>query len=230
MLFETLTGARAFPGDDLTDTLAAVVRAEPNWALLPPGLPSTLAVYLKRCLQKDPKQRIPDMAAMRLALEGAFEMAAPQATTWGTARQSRHPLVWASAVIAIGSLAVAAFALWNQPAAVQKTSARLTIPLPAGAEITSYPAITRDGRTVAYVARQGTEDAQLYLRDLNSFKARALAGSNGARQPFFSPDGKWVAFFAQGQLQAGSRSSKARRCSPPRLTLATPHALVIRCL
>ena len=79
--------------------------------------------------------------------------------------------------------------------------ARLTIPLPPGQEITSYPAITRDGRTVAYVTQQGTEDSQLYLRDLNSFEARAVAGSSGAKQPFFSPDGKWVAFFAQGQLQ-----------------------------
>ena len=54
---------------------------------------------------------------------------------------------------------------------------------------------------MAYVARQGTEDSQLYLRDLNSFETRAVAGSKGARQPFFSPDGKWVAFFAQSQLQ-----------------------------
>jgi hypothetical protein len=109
--------------------------------------------------------------------------------------------VWASALVAVVSLSVAGFALWNRPAAVQKTSARLTIPLPPGAEVTSYPAITRDGRTVAYVAQQGTEDSHLYLRDLNSFEARAVAGSSGARQPFFSPDGKWVAFFAQGQLQ-----------------------------
>jgi Tol biopolymer transport system component len=196
-----LTGVRAFPGEDLTDTLAAVVRAEPNWTLLPPGLPSTLVVYLRRCLQKDPKQRIPDMAAMRLALEGAFETAAPETTTAVPVRQKYHPLVWASAAIAAMSLAVAAFAVWNRPAAVQRTSARLSIPLPPGAEITSYPAITSDGRTVAYVAQQGTEDSQLYLRDLNSFEVRALAGSNGARQPFFSPDDKWVAFFAQGYLQ-----------------------------
>ena len=54
---------------------------------------------------------------------------------------------------------------------------------------------------MAYVSQQGTEDAQLYLRDLNSFEPRAVAGSSGAEQPFFSPDGKWVAFFAHGQLQ-----------------------------
>ena len=200
VLFEMLTGARAFPGEDLTDTLAAVVRAEPNWTLLPAGLPSTLVVYLRRCLQKDPKQRIPDMAAMRLALEGAFETATPH-TTAAPVRRKHPPLVWASAAIAVGSLAVAAVAVWNRPAAVQQRSTRLTIPLPPGTEITSYPAITSDGRTVAYVAQQGTEDSQLYLRDLNSFEVRALAGSNGARQPFFSPDDKWVAFFAQGHLQ-----------------------------
>ena len=113
-----LTGARAFPGDDLTDTLAAVVRAEPDWSLLPTGLPPTLVVYLQRCLQKDPKQRVPDMATMRLALEGAFDTAAPQARR-DLGASHRRALVWASAAIAVASLAVAAFALWNRPAAVQ---------------------------------------------------------------------------------------------------------------
>ena len=201
VLYEMLTGTRAFPGDDLTDTLAAVVRGEPDWTLLPPNLPPTLGVCLRRCLQKDPKQRIPDMATMRLALEGAFETPAAQTTGTVPPRQSGRPFVWASAAIAVASLAVAAFALWSRPEVAPQTSARLTIPLPAGSELTSYPAITPDGRTVAYVAQQGTEDSQLYLRDLNSFEARAVAGTSGARQPFFSPDGKWVAFFAQGFLQ-----------------------------
>jgi Tol biopolymer transport system component len=101
-------------------------------------------------------------------------------------------------VVAAASLA---FALRNRPPATQKTAARFTIPLSLGQEITSYPAITRDGRTVAYVAQQGTDDAQLYLRDLNSFEARPVPGASGARQPFFSPDGKWVAYFARGLLQ-----------------------------
>jgi serine/threonine-protein kinase len=108
--------------------------------------------------------------------------------------------MWALAVIAAASFTLAAFAWWSRPAVIPRTSARLTIPLPQGQEITSYPAIARDGRTVAYVTRQGTDDAQLYLRDVNAFEPRAVAGSSGAKQPFFSPDGKWVAFFAQGQL------------------------------
>ena len=115
--------------------------------------------------------------------------------------QSRRSLVWVSAAIAVVSLAVAAFALWNRPAAVQQTSARLTIPLPPGSELTSYPAITRDGRTVAYVARQGTDDSQLYLRDLNSFEARAVPGSK--RRPAAVLFAGWQ---MGGVLRAGTTS------------------------
>jgi len=136
-----------------------------------------------------------DIGEARLALETANEPApAP-------VRQSQYPLVWALAVIAVASLAVSAFALWQRPAAVQKISARLTIPLPPGAEITSYPAITRRRPDCRYVAQQGMEDSQLYLRDLNSFEGsrgalfRAAPSSRSFRRR------RWVAFFAQGQLQ-----------------------------
>ena len=199
VLFEMLTGRRAFAGDDLAITLAAVVMNDPAWATLAPATPWGVQQLLRRCLVKDPRQRIRDMGDVRLALEHANDPAPAPAPAPDDRR--RQLLVWASAAIAVVSLAVAAFAIWNRPTAVQKTAVRLTIPLPPGQELTSYPAITRDGQTVAYVTRQGTDDAQLYLRDLSSFEPRAVADSSGALQPFFSPDGKWVAFFAQGQLQ-----------------------------
>jgi eukaryotic-like serine/threonine-protein kinase len=195
VLYEMLTGQRAFAGEDITDTIVSVVSKEPDWAALPASTPLPVRSLLRRCLDKDVKRRLRDIGEARLALEGANDAApAPD-------RQAPNTRVWAAAVIAVVSLAVAAFALWSRPAAVEQTSARLTISIPPGQEITSYPAITRDGRTVAYVMQHGTDDAQLYLRDLNSFEARAVAGSRGARQPFFSPDGRWVAFFAHGQLQ-----------------------------
>jgi Tol biopolymer transport system component len=202
VLYEMLSGARAFPGEDATDILAAVVRSEPDWSRLPPGLPSTLGIYLRRCLEKDPRQRVPDMATMRLALDGAFDsVAAPPAPVSATDRRSRLA-TWTLAAVTVASLAVAALALRYAPAAApRQPPVRLVIPLPAGAEVTSYPAITRDGRTVAFVAQRTGEDAQLYLRDLDSFDARVVTASNGAQQPFFSPDGKWVAFFAHGQLE-----------------------------
>jgi Tol biopolymer transport system component len=205
VLFEMLTGRRAFAGDDLTITLAAVVMNDPAWPTLAPETPWGVQQLLRRCLVKDPRQRIRDMGDVRLALESANDAAPMPARD----DSSRLRLVWASAVVAVVSLGVGAFAIWNRPTAVHKTAVRLTIPLPPGQELTSYPAITRDGQTVAYVTRQGTDDAQLYLRDLSSFEPRPVTGSSGALQPFFSPDGKWVAFFAQGQLQKAEVSGGA---------------------
>jgi Tol biopolymer transport system component len=207
VLFEMLTGQRAFAGDDLTITLAAVVMKDPAWATLAAETPWGVQQLLRRCLVKDPRQRIRDMGDVRLALESANDAAPTPAPARDAT--SRPRLVWASAAVAVVSLAVAAFATWNRPAPVQKTPVRLTMPLPPGQELTSYPAITRDGQTVAYVARQGTDEPQLYLRDLSAFEPRPVAGSSGALQPFFSPDGKWVAFFAQGQLQKAEVSGGA---------------------
>jgi len=201
VLYELLTGKQAFQGDDASDILAAVIRAEPDWSRLPESTPASIGLLLRRCLKKDRQQRLQDATDARIEIEDAIaapkDSGAPQA-----ASTSKSKLPWAvAASLALITAASLVFALRNRPADVQKTSARLTIPLPPGQEITTYPAITRDGRTVAYVTQQGTDDTQLYLRDLNSFEARAVAGSSGAREPFFSPDGKWVAFFGQGQLQ-----------------------------
>jgi Tol biopolymer transport system component len=203
VLYELLTGKQTFQGEDVTDILAAVVRAEPDWQGLPAATPVKVRDLLRRCLQKDKTQRFRDAGDARIEIEDAI--AAPKdsdVTQAAPALRRKFRLVLAvAAALALIAIASLVFALRNRPADVPKTFARLTIPLPPGQEITTYPAITRDGRTVAYVTQQGLDAPQLYLRDLNSFEARLVAGSSGAYQPFFSPDGKWVAFFAQGQLQ-----------------------------
>jgi len=190
VLHEMLTGKRLFQGEDVGDTLASVIKEQPNLN----DVPQQVRPLLKRCLEKDPRQRLRDIGDLELLLSDAPVTSAPSRLRLGR-------LAGVIAVLTLITVASLVFALWNRPTAVQRTEARLTIPLPPGQEITSYPAVTRDGRTVAYVTQQGTDDAQLYLGDLNAFEARAVAGSSGARQPFFSPDGKWVAFFAHGQLQ-----------------------------
>ena len=202
VLHEMLTGQRLFSAETIPETLAHVMTREIDLGTLPATTPRHIRTLLARCLVKEPKQRLRDIGEARLALAGAPETAAPQATAAQTALAPRSRLPWAVA----GSLAVMAaaaviFGGRSVPADVEKTSTRLTIPLPAGQELTSSPAITRDGRTVAYVTQQGLDAPQLYLRDLNSFESRMVTGSSGAVQPFFSPDGKWVAFFGQGQLQ-----------------------------
>jgi serine/threonine-protein kinase len=195
VLYEMLTGRRLFDAEDVSETLAAVLTRDVSLATLPVNIPPRLRTLIRDCLVRDPKQRLRDIGDARLALSD--QTAPPPAAV----RAAPRPLTWALAIVAVASLSLAAFAWWNRPTSVPKTTIRFTIPLPPGQEITSYPAITRDGRTIAYVTQQGTGDARLYLRDLGSFESRIVPGASGARQPFFSPDGKWLAFFAQGQLQ-----------------------------
>ncbi|MBI3471532.1 MAG: serine/threonine-protein kinase, partial [Candidatus Solibacter usitatus] len=199
VLFEMLTGKRAFTGAATPDVLEAVVKSDPDWTALPAGTPRYLRRLLERTLARDRKQRLQAIGEARIALENP-DRSEPGPTT--SPAPSRAGWLWPG----IAALAIVAGVSWIAsramgPAEVQKATARLTIPLPPGQELTTYPAITRDGRTVAYVTQQGTDDTQLYVRDLNAFEARPVAGSSGAKGPFFSPDGKWVAFFAQGQLQ-----------------------------
>jgi eukaryotic-like serine/threonine-protein kinase len=201
VLYEMLTGQRLFQGESAVEILGGVLNKEPDLS----AAPARAHKLLRWCLEKDRKDRLASISDARRLLsrdrEGADSAAATAPLPSRLGRTG-----WIVAGVVVASLV---FALWDRPAAVQKTEARLTIPLPPGQEIASYPAITRDGRTVAYVTQQGADAPQLYLRDLNSFEARAVAGSSGAVQPFFSPDGKWVAFFAQGQLQKAEVSGGA---------------------
>src|ERR1039458_10380162 len=153
--------------------------------------------------RRTPDNRWQSARDLRSELEwianGPAERTAPAAA----APRGRRRLPWIAAsvlaAVALG-LGIAAYRATRR-AEDSKTQARLTIALPSGQEIVSCPAISRDGRSIAYVTQQGTSETQLYLRDLNAFDARPVPGSNGARQPFFSPDGKWVAFFARGFIQ-----------------------------
>jgi Tol biopolymer transport system component len=213
VLYELLTGKQAFQGDDVTEILASVVKSEPDWPALPAQIPSSIRTLLMRCLRKDRRQRLSDAADARIEIEDAIASREDHGATQ-IVRTSKVNVPWVlTAALAITAMVAIAFGMVayraSRSPAVQNRVVRFAISLPPGEEITSYPAITLDGRTLAYVTQHGAEDSQLYLRDLNSFESRAVPGSSGARQPFFSPDGKWVAFFAQGQLQKAEVSGGA---------------------
>ncbi len=189
VLWEMLTGKQPFIGDSVTETLAAILKGEPDWEALPAGSPVGL---LRRCLEKDPKRRLRDIGDAVIEPEfGTIPSSAGQAI-------SRQLFFWVMTLIAAAAVL---YALWPRTPSVPRTVARLSIPLPQDQELADYPAISPDGQTIAYVSRKGADEPLLYLRNLNSFDARAVAGSGGAQQPFFSPDGKGIAFFAHGQLQ-----------------------------
>ena len=207
VLFEMLRGRRAFPGDDVTDTLAAVVRAEPGWSLVPREISPTLLVFLRRSLQKDPKQRVGDIRDVRLALEGAFDApAVPTDTTspGAIAPRARWPLVLALGTFVIGGLAAGA-AVRGLNGAPPSRVGRFVIPTPAEANPAlantnnSVIAMSPDGSRVVYWTTRSepssTSNGVLYLRDRGQLEPTPMRGTEGAGTgPFFSPDGEWIAF------------------------------------
>jgi Tol biopolymer transport system component len=198
VLYEMLTGRRAFDGDDISEVLASVLKTNPDWSAFPAGLPSSIRRLLRQCLEKDPKQRIRDMGDVRLMLDERDEPPPVHAPA-GKAPFPRRVLL--PAAIALFVFAAAALVLSyltrSQP---EVSSVHLSIPLPPGEQVTTEPAISPDGMTIAYAAGRTRETSRLYLRTLDSFAVRAVESSVAASTPFFSPDGLSVAFFATGKL------------------------------
>ncbi len=202
VLYELLTRRRAFAGDEVSDTLAFVLTKEPEWAALPPGTPAAVVRVLRRCLEKDPKRRLHDIADARLDLEEA--LAAPALATAPLVSPSRSlhaRWIWPSALVVVASLA--AFATWaaTRPAAGSAPVQRLVIAVPATASYTGGEiAISPDGTRIVYPATVGNQ-TMLYVRDMDRLDAQPIKGTEGASFPFFSPNGEWLGFSARGKLQ-----------------------------
>ena len=196
VLLEMLTGRKVFEGEDVSMTLSSVLQREPDWSHLPSAVSPSLSVFLRRCLAKEPKQRIPDIAAIRLALEGAFEttVSAPsEPMAVQTASQSKLP--WFTAFI-LGAI-IAGLAVWS-----------LIGPEPSG-QVTRFSQVlpesqrfTRVGRPVVAVSPDGSRlvyvaNNQLYLRAMDTLQSSPIAGTDeDPSAPFFSPDGEWIGYWS----------------------------------
>ena len=183
------------------------MKLDPAWEALPADLPARVRQVLRACLQKNPTQRMGDMQSVRLAVEGAFETAAPQTTTLAAATPRSvvaRALPWALAGT-FGVALITALVLWapwrSAPVPAPRTllasiGADASLPTNLGASAILSP----DGTTLAFVAQQAGP-ARLFLRNLDQLQAAPLAGTEGAESPFFSPDGQWLAFFAGRTLK-----------------------------
>jgi serine/threonine protein kinase/Tol biopolymer transport system component len=212
VLYELLSGKQAFPGQNTTEVLADVVKAEPDWRILPSFTPVEIRGLLQRCLRKDSLRRLRDVGDARIEIDDALAAASSgeQASSADARSRLRRTPLWAGVAVLSFVVAVSGIALWSlrrpSPAA-PGIPIRTTISLPEDQELVlnddngAYTlGISPDGKSLVYAARQAGR-SQLYLRPLDQFEARLLPGSDGARYPFFSPDGQWVAFFAEGKLQ-----------------------------
>ena len=203
VLYEILTGQRAFSGEGVAETIGAVIHKEPDWARLPAPVPPALATFMRRCLYKDPRQRMHDIADMRLALDGAFETPVPQMTGASTSPASRGRRTWmaAFAVATLGMVALATPAVRHLRETSPPTppETRVDVVTPPTDDPASF-ALSPDGRQVVY-AGSADGGSRLWLRSLATTTAQPLAGTEGARLPFWSPDSRSIGFFASGALK-----------------------------
>jgi Tol biopolymer transport system component len=202
IVFEMLNGHRAFAGADVSDTLASVLRSEPDWSALP-NEATHLTSVLKRCLEKDPKQRLRDIGDVKLLLGTA---PASQGVTRG-APSRRVAWMWASAALAVIAAALTFVHFSEKHPAVQVITSSLLPPV--GTEFnfaggSGLPALAPDGSRVVFGATGAGSNQNrrmLYVRRLDASAAQLLAGSEDAAFPFWSPDSRWVAFEQRGTLK-----------------------------
>ena len=200
VIYEMLTGQRAFVGEDTSLTLAAVMTANPDMDRLPTALPTAVRKCLERCFQKDPRTRVRDIGDVQLAMEGAFEttVLAPPNEARATQLLWQRPGAWlvVSLIVVVGLAGL--LVLQSPPTSgsrvvrfVESTEGRMTFPREGRAV-----AISPDGDLLVYAAKN-----ELFLRELGSAVATQIPGSNDGTAPFFSPDGEWIGFFTTRQLK-----------------------------
>ena len=213
VLYEMLTGCRAAQGKTVSETMAAVLESEPDWTALPQRIPPNVQRLVRRCLEKDARRRLKDIGDARLELEDAMLVAsdANARNRVGVDAQASapgHAWRWVlAAVLVLGTVAL----VWlrQPPRASSLELRRVSAELGTDASLVTFQLgqgsaiiLSPDGALLAFVA-ESAEGAprQVYIRRLDELRAAPIAGTDGALNPFFSPDGRWIAFFADGKLK-----------------------------
>ena len=212
VLFEMLTGTRLFAGETVSDTLAAVLRADPEWESLGPDTPRPIQRVLRRCLERNPKHRLHDIADARIEIEEAIRVPAETSPTTvdamlpATAQRRGSQWIGLAAGLVAGAVLswLLTAALRDGPVSAPRQAMRLASATPGGlpVQIEDRPilAISPDGQQLVVVG--GEKDSrQLYRRVLGQFDWLPIPGTEKAELPFFSPDGEWLGFTAEGKLK-----------------------------
>ncbi len=208
ILYEMLTGKQLFLGETASDTLAGILKSEPEWDDLPTDLPYQLDRVLRRCLAKDPRQRLRDIGEARVRLEdpeaesGLFSGPIHAVTDTPVSSRGKQLLPWA--LLAISVVAVG-WLQWRSPGAPEGA---LFVAMPAPQEADfhlsgSYPGppqVSPDGKRVVFSGNdKESHSVQLYLRSLADEEAVVLSDTKEAQYPFWSPDGLWVGYYARNE-------------------------------
>jgi eukaryotic-like serine/threonine-protein kinase len=201
VLMEMLTGRRLFSGETVSDTLASVLRQDLDFTALPPGTPAELQRLLRRCLERDRKNRLHDIGDARIVLEeiargGGRDVAAPERAT--------RP-IWIPAVLVVAAALVGVFAgrwIWSGPASTGPAAlVRLSIPAPAGVARFTSNAVSPDGSFIVSTGVLADGRQQLFLRRIDGLDPQPIDRTEGAYDPFISPDGRWIGFQRANRLE-----------------------------
>jgi len=211
VLYEMLTGRRAFQGDDVSDLLVAVLSKDVNLGALPANTPPAITTLLRRCLERDPRARLRDIGDARHMLDQAKAEALGGVSAAGEqpaspARRTNTRTIGLAAV-AVVSTAIAGWLFATR--AVTAPVMHVSLALPAGHALEDGPVISRDGQQVAFVSSDGNARPQLYVRRLDEPESRLIPGTEDASEPFFSPDGRSIAFYGKNALLKVSLSGGA---------------------
>ncbi len=209
VLFEMLTGRIPFPGATVSDHIAAILEREPDWSAVPASTPAAIRRLLKRCLEKDPRNRLHDIADARIEIEDT--LSSPAA---GSVPSRRASLPLPSSIAAVLLAMLVGSIAWNlrgsraAPSPPQLT--RFAVMPPATWPNISSFAVSPDGSQIVFAAQESAgTPPRLFLRRLDQFDTQALAGTEGGSNPFFSPDGQWIGFGAESALKKVSTTSTA---------------------
>ena len=205
VLFEMLTGKRAFAGDDITDVLASVLKSDPDWTAAPSNLPAPIRRLLRRCLEKDPKARLSSIGDARLELNEHEPVVAPASAAAVAARPSLMSRLWpvAAAVVITAAIAYAARPAMSAP---ELSDIRTSILAPPGQGIfpdSALVALSPDGKQVAFVTGDIQGPTGIWVRSLDALTARYIPDTKNENVtlPFWSPDSKRIGFFTAGKLR-----------------------------
>ncbi|HVS14949.1 MAG TPA: protein kinase, partial [Thermoanaerobaculia bacterium] len=209
VLYEMLVGASLFAGDSVGDTLAAVIRGDIDLQRLPPATPQAIRMLLRRCLERNPRNRLHDIADARIVIEEVLAGRSEETAVTGRAGSTGRTARWRWLVAALGLVGgiVAAGVGFRLAGGPDPVVVKAAIPAPPGATFFFDPghpgpaALAPAGDRIAFTARDAAGALLLWVRELDDLVARPLPGTDNAGYPFWSPDGRFVAFFADGKLK-----------------------------
>ena len=202
VLYEMLTGRRPFEGQDVTDVLARIVEQEPDFHALPAATPAPIRRLLQRCLEKDRRKRLPDIGVARIEIDDAL-------TTPDEASPTRVRPAWIVAAALAGALIAGVVLYARSPPTASPPLVRASIPLEGQLDFAVQQlafAVSPDGSRIVYRTVGG---GPLRIRQLHDAQSTAIAGTEDASTPFFSPDGRWLGFFVGQTLKKVSVTGSA---------------------